>query len=235
MKKLYTSILLVLAILMIGGCGKLNPESLVLSEMTQSENDKIKELIEGYNTETNSNDIVYYDNKLDISNFTDIAFSIEDYYIDFTIGGNIDSILTNCEEFISPVIDKSEITNNDVITIDYVTDNNNDYNRFAITSYSINKEDEVSFQNRKIDAFTVYYDEQVSIFDKLVNKNINDFIEIIGNPTYKSTTVVTDPYITDEKQIEKYVYTYVYECDKFKIILFSYDDETIDRISVEIL
>lgn len=237
MKRYYTLILMILSIISICGCTKSQTELLELSEMTQSDNEKLEELVNNYNSNTYKENIVYYDNSLDISYLTDLAFGTDEVYISFNIGGNLDTIVTNCNEFIYPVIDESNITNNDIITIEYVSDNIDDKTRFTVTSYNTNDKNEISYENRKINAFTVHYDNEISIFDTIVNNKINNFIDTIGNPTYKRTNIIKDPYITDVEDTnkEKTLFSYVYECDTFKMILFSYDDITIDKISVEMI
>lgn len=234
MKNLYTLVLMFILIINLCGCSKSQTELLELSEMTQSDNDKLEELVNSYDLEAEKVDIVYYDNNFDISYLTDFTFSTDESYISFNIGGNLDTIITNCNKFMYPVTDESNITNNDTITIDYIPSNIDDKTRFTVTSYSTDDKDEIPYENRKINAFTIHYNNEISIFDTIVNNKINNFINVIGNPTYKRTVVVNDPYI-DDKNKEKTVFSYVYECDTFKMILFSYDDITIDKISVEIV
>lgn len=241
MKRLYTLVIMIITMIGLCGCSGKEINDMELADISGTENTHSYQVVEYYNytknIEDNYIDKVDYENPLDLSHLEDISFTINDQSIDVDINGTLGDIDTDCKTLITPVCNISDINNCDLISIDYiVTEDDIEKNAFSVVSYAIddNNTEHIDFVDRKINYITAKYDNKMYVFDTLIDKKINTFIKEIGNPTCKYTNTIVDPYTEDkEKTID--IYSYVYKTEKFNLVLFSNDDVTIDRISLEIL
>lgn len=236
--KVWLITVIMITIVMSGCSNKESAKNLELKEISNPVEDNIAKPVE---IESDAGIFENYENPADISDIDSYTIASSDgHFIEFAVNTPISSIKHNAIEVIGQSADETKpITNQDTVNIGYFLHDEADANYTLVSVKSIGDKNAeatgVDLDTRNIDNVTLYPSrlEDFYIFDKLFDNRVSTFLANVGNPNYNCKTKVVDPYAEDKngEKKEKEVTAYVYEGNGYYLMVFSFDGETIDRIS----